>query len=240
MNDGHLVVSYHGCDITTRDDLVAGRVKPQSSRNKYDWLGPGFYVFEGDSQRAEAFAQAAAAAPERRLTARPIATPSVVGCIFSVQRCLDMTTRLGLVEFAAACSAFEKGYRESTNDSLPINRPANEGDTDVLLRHLDNAVFTFIHRSRDTPDGKVHYQAVRGAFRQGPEISLNSGFHRDSHIQIALRDFQCIVGWFLPTGERLLSDGDYASAKDALDRKKAAHSKPRRRMPVPSEAAPSP
>jgi hypothetical protein len=67
VNEGQLVVGYHGCDITTRDDLVAGRTAPQLSHNRYDWLGAGFYLFENDRERAEIFARTAAAAPERRL-----------------------------------------------------------------------------------------------------------------------------------------------------------------------------
>lgn len=46
MNDGHLLVAYHGCDVTTRDALIAGWGRPNASKNAYDWLGPGFYVFE--------------------------------------------------------------------------------------------------------------------------------------------------------------------------------------------------
>lgn len=101
MNDGHLQIGYHGCDVTVRDALVSGSLSPESSDNQYDWLGPGFYMFEGDADRALAFAEAAADQPQRRLTARPIATPAVVGCIFSVHRCLDMTTKAGRLEFAS-------------------------------------------------------------------------------------------------------------------------------------------
>ena len=234
MNDGHLVVAYHGCDITTRDDLVAGRTQPRSSQNKYDWLGPGFYVFEGDAQRAAAFAQAAADQPQRMLTAKPILRPAVVGCVLSIQRCLDMTTRLGLLEFERACRAFELGYTESTDERMPANAPAGDDDTDVLLRQLDNAVFTFIHKSRDQQHDSIHYQAVRGAFRQGPELSPNSGFHRDSHIQIAVRDPLCIRAWFLPAETQLMSEADYHAAKSALDALKNVSRKPKKRVPIGS------
>ncbi|WNH48230.1 MULTISPECIES: hypothetical protein [Stenotrophomonas] len=80
MNQGHLQVGYHGCDITVRDGLVSGTLIPEPSNNQHDWLGPGFYLFEGDADRALAFAEAAASEPFRRFTARPIATPAVVGC----------------------------------------------------------------------------------------------------------------------------------------------------------------
>jgi hypothetical protein len=109
MNDGHLQLGYHGCDVTVRDGLISGRLSPAPSGNQYDWLGPGFYLFEGDEERAMAFAEAAASQPLRRLTARPIATPAVVGCVFSVHRCLDMTTKAGRLEFENAYLNFQAG-----------------------------------------------------------------------------------------------------------------------------------
>jgi hypothetical protein len=49
MNSPSMVIAYHGCDITVRDDLVTGRIpRLDHSANKYDWLGRGAYFFEGD------------------------------------------------------------------------------------------------------------------------------------------------------------------------------------------------
>lgn len=228
MNDGHLVVGYHGCDITTRDKLVSARDALKSSKNRYDWLGPGFYFFEGDMERAFAFASASKDNPEKRFTAQPIATPAVVGCLLNIQRCLDMTTRSGLNLFEAALSALVTGLAE-TGAPVPANKKANEQDDDVLLRRLDNAVFTFIHENSEAGDSGIRYQAVRGAFRQGLALAPNSGFHRDSHIQIALRDPTCIVGWFLPPGQQLLAADDFAEAEQRLVGVKAAYKKPRKK-----------
>ena len=228
MNDGHLQVAYHGCDISVRDGLVSGKLKPNPSTNQYDWLGPGFYLFEGDQERASAFAEAAAQAPERKLTARPIATPAVVGCVFSVQRCLDMTTKAGRMEFENAYRAFQAGYGES-GQRMPVNTPADKDDQEILLRGLDRAVFSFIHTARLEAHGSEYFQAVRGAFRQGAEIAPNSGFHRDSHVQIAIRDLGCVKGWFLPPGSMQLSDANRAQAEARLATVRAANPKQRRR-----------
>lgn len=228
MMDGHLLVGYHGCDVTVRDGLVSGRLSPTPSNNQYDWLGPGFYLFEGDQERAAAFADAAAGEPARRLTAQPIATPAVVGCIFSVQRCLDMTTKAGRLEFENAYVQFQDSYQE-TGQALPVNQPAHEGDQETLLRALDRSVFLFIHAARRSRHGTEYFQAVRGAFRQGPEIAPSSGFHRDSHVQIALRDFSCVRGWFLPPGQRQLSESERTRAEERLVRVRELHQKPRRR-----------
>ncbi len=70
MSLSSALVAYHGCDVTTRDDLLAGRQNHLShSNNQYDWLGPGAYFFEGDVERALLFAQAAHDNPAKRYTA---------------------------------------------------------------------------------------------------------------------------------------------------------------------------
>lgn len=229
MSVRNLQIGYHGCDITVRDGLVSGRLQPAPSNNQYDWLGPGFYMFEDDEDRALAFASAAASEPLRRLTARPIATPSVVGCVYSVQRWLDMTTRAGCLEFESAHLQFQAGYLLSSMRS-PLNLPASAGDEEILLRALDRSVFQFIHATCRSRHGHEGYQAVRGAFRQGPEVAPNSGFHRDSHIQIALRDLSCVRGWFLPPGEEQLSQAELFEAQSALRKVKAAFPKARKRV----------
>jgi len=39
MNSSAALVVYHGCDVTTRDDLISGRLKHlNQSNNQYDWL----------------------------------------------------------------------------------------------------------------------------------------------------------------------------------------------------------
>lgn len=206
MNSGRLVVAYHGCDITTRDGLIAGRLQPRVSKNRYDWLGSGFYLFESDAERALAFARTAAENPERRFTARPIATPAVVGCVLAATSCLDMTTRQGRAEYVASLDQLTAAT-VAMGERMPANRSAFSGDEDILLRSLDRAVINNIHEN-----GPNSYQLVRGAFRQGNELSPNSGFHANSHIQLALLDLSCIVGWFLPSGAALLSPEEYARA----------------------------
>lgn len=230
MIDGHLMVGYHGCDVTVRDGLVSGQMSPKASTNQYDWLGPGFYMFEGDQERARSFAETAALQPHRQLTARPIATPSVVGCLFSVQRCLDMSTKAGRQEFEEAYIHLQAGFLLN-NEVPPVNLPAGNHDQDILLRGLDRAVFSFMHRRNERARAFDSYQAVRGSFRQGVEIAPNSGFHRDSHTQIALRDFSCIRGWFVPPGERMLSAEELTKATERYAQACAAHPKPRRRSP---------
>lgn len=229
MIEGRLLVAYHGCDITTRDDLVSGKLTHlDHSKNPYDWLGPGAYFFEGDVDRALMFANASHDNPAKMYTARPIGTPAVVGAVLRVQRWLDMTTQQGINEFTLAYPALLAGLAAS-GSSVPKNVAASDDDTDVILRKLDNAVFTFIHEIRENISStSPFFQAVRGAFYQGAEVAPKSGFRAGTHVQIALRDDSCVEGWFLPKGYQLLGKAEYDEA--VIRREQIARSrKPRRR-----------
>jgi hypothetical protein len=216
---GHLIIAYHGCDVTVRDDLVSRRLAHlDHSKNRYDWLGPGAYFFEDDYYRAFMFATASFENPDKRYTARPIATPAVVGAVLRVQHWLDMTSQEGLREFAKGYAGMCE-YFEQIEKTIPTNAPANDEDEVILLRQLDNAVFTYMH------DVQPGFQAVRGAFHQGEEIAPRSGFHKQTHIQLALRDNSCVVGWFLPEGAELLTEEKYDEAKQRLNAAKLKHKK---------------
>lgn len=231
MSGEATLIVYHGCDVTTRDDLVSGRIRHLNhSNNQYDWLGPGAYFFEGDLQRALLFAQASHANPAKRYTAKPIATPAVVGAILKVRHWLDMTTQDGIQEFSLAYQVMVGGL-QAGGLPVPANRPADENDTEVIYRALDNAVFTWLHEARasHTPPLQA-FQAVRAAFSQGEKIAPASGFHATTHIQIALRDNSCIVGWFLPIGAELLTEQQYLDAKNRLAAATRANKKPRMRV----------
>jgi len=217
VNNGHLLVAYHGCDVTVRDALVKGTLAHlDESKNRYDWLGPGVYFFEGDAQRALRFAQASRDNPAKVYTARPIATASVVGAILRVHTWLDMTTQDGLTEFSAAYDLMLRSM-ESEDVPPPTNEAASPDDTDILLRHLDKSVFNYIHQVRHEHNAPP-YQAVRAAFRQGKELAPRSGFHEGTHLQLALRDPSCVVGWFLPSGQRLYTDHRLKLAEGRLKR----------------------
>lgn len=57
----------------------------------------------------------------------------------------------------------------------------------------------------------------------------NSGFHRDSHVQIALRDTGCIKGWFLPPDTKQLSQPELTKAQTAMRLVRESTAKSRQR-----------
>lgn len=181
------------------------------------------------------FASASHNSPEKMYTARPIGTPAVVGSVLRVQHCLDMTTQVGINEFSMAYPGLLAGLAE-VGSPIPENLPAGDEDTDIILRKLDNAVFTFMHDVRANSVPRLPpFQAVRGAFHQGGEVAPKSGFHKATHVQIALRDNSCVEAWFLPKGQKLLSEQEYFDAKEKC-KAMVVNRKPRRR-PVKEASA---
>ena len=238
-------MAYHGCDVTTRDDLVSGSLKSLNlSENNYDWLGNGVYFYEADSTRALKYAKTSAKNLSQLLTAQAIGTPAVVGAILDVERWLDITTQFGISQFTEGLESL-KANIEAAGVNMPTNKPAFEGDQDSLHRALDRAVFENVHAMRkgkllealaadqvdiDLVLGCAEFQAVRGAFQQGGAIANGSAIHGDSHIQIALREPKCVLGWFLVPGDKLLSKEEYEEAKSALAAAKRAKTNLKRRV----------
>lgn len=240
---GQIVLAYHGCDVTVRDGLVRGELTPRISSNAYDWLGDGLYFFEGDHNRALKLAMFAHENPQHLLTRIPIATPAVVGAILDVDRWLDLTTQEGIANFTHAAQTVVNGSFDA-GTPVPKNKPAFDGDKDLLHRAFDKAACDMVHtfrkmlheRALDVKDtaaiiATAPYQAARGAFEQGEQVSEGSSICTDTHLQIAVRDLNCIKGWFLIPGQKLLSDDELQAAKqrqlDAIAQRR--DSKPRRR-----------
>lgn len=245
MSHANLVLAYHGCDITLRDDLVAGRTKIKPSKNGYDWLGTGIYLYEADPVRAMEHATMVVRYPERLLAKTPIATPAVVGVVLDVAVWLDMSTQRALNEFGAAAATCRAGF-ERAGTQAPTNRAAFEGDQDLLHRAFDKAAFDILHELRAkaleaaivsgetaTIAELLPYQAVRSAFTQGQRLAEGSGFYGKNHTQIAVLDEKCIRGYFIPAGhQQLLSNEDRSAANQRLEEVKVKARTLKRRVRV--------
>lgn len=68
---------------------------------------------------------------------------------------------------------------------------------DLLLRNLDCAVFETLHKFRSDNDEQP-YDSVRGVFWEGGELYPNAGFREKDHIQLCIRNPNCIKGFFYP------------------------------------------
>ena len=175
-----LLLGYHGCDARTAEKLISGQ-NFKASENEFDWLGTGAYFWEANPLRALEFAH-------EQKKRKKVDDPGVVGAVISLGLCLDLTTKSGL-------DAVKQSYRdyalivEAAEEELPKNSP------DFLRRNLDCAVINYMYEAARDTDSPL-FDSVRAVFIEGDPIYPDSGFHQKTHIQIAIRNPECIKGVF--------------------------------------------
>ncbi len=82
---------------------------------------------------------------------------------------------------------------------MPKNREANPEDNDLLRRELDCAVLNMMNTMMDKENSDmVYYHTVRGVFVEGEPVFKDSCIHEKTHVQVAVRNPSCIVGYFRP------------------------------------------
>jgi hypothetical protein len=180
------VVAYHGCDETVAQKLLAGEPF-ERSENDYDWLGRGVYFWEYGRARAMRFA-------DEQVQRGRIMRPTVVGALIQLGECFDLMDTRFTEELA---TAHELLVKLRADRDIPL--PQNAGKApDQKLRRLDCAVMNF-YLTWLEENTQVTYDTVRCGFVEGPPAFAGSGIHRESHVQIAVRNPACIVGVFRPT-----------------------------------------
>ncbi|MFZ1456976.1 MAG: hypothetical protein WAT46_13105 [Saprospiraceae bacterium] len=80
----NLMIGFHGCDESVRNNLVNQPDKVKSSQELYDWLGHGFYLWENNYERALLWAK-------DKKKRGSIVNPTVVGIVYQLNNCLDFT-----------------------------------------------------------------------------------------------------------------------------------------------------
>lgn len=184
------VLGFHGTDAATVKRVLNSRTANLApSSNNYDWLGNGTYFWENDPVRARSFIE------EKMRREGDARRPAVIGAVIDLGFCMNLFDWPALLELQAA-------HRDLVDDAkvLGFPLPINEGPTeDLLLRHLDKAVFDQVHFLRQQ-GGLSSYQTVRSPFLEGKPLYANTFFRLKTHIQIAVRDPSCIKGYFLPRG----------------------------------------
>ena len=171
--------------------MLAGNDTLSMSRNPYDWLGDGIYLFEDDWRHAVYFAQRARDNPARAYTRRPIRQHAVIGVALRIRLWLDMCTQEGIHEYVDAHTDLQ-----NSGTSLRVNRRSQDDDPDLILRPMDRQIINHIHALRRSR-GQPSYDAVRSHFVQGSPLLETAGFKRDTHVQLALRNQDCVLGYFM-------------------------------------------
>jgi len=185
-----LILGFHGTDEDVVTQVVSNTQDLKASKNKWDWLGHGVYFWEYSPYRAMEFARSAQRNPKSK-----IKRPAVLGAVLDLGHCLDL---LDYRNFEYLRDAFSALVNADTELSLPTNRNAkNAIREDFLLRELDCAVLETVHninRGLNLPP----FDSVRGAFWEGSPVYPTAGFKDKNHIQICIRNPNCVKGFFIP------------------------------------------
>lgn len=182
-NRNNILFAFHGCDEQIRNQLVSEKISFNASHNSYDWLGYGWYFWENNYNRALEWAEQAKVHPQNNK--QKITTPSVLGVVVNLGKCLDLTDSEYIKEIKPAYD-----YLSSVETSLPENKFG-------FLRYLDCAVIEAVHTIRNDL-GFSSYDSVRSTFWEGEEAYPGAGFRDKNHIQICIRNPNCIKALFIP------------------------------------------
>lgn len=186
-----LIIGFHGCDQSICDLVASGQTMLNPSKNGYDWLGHGIYFWENNNERALEFAN-------NPLCKRKIPRPAVLGAVIDLQNCLDLLDKKYLSHIKD--SYFELiSTLKNNGRKIPVNKPI-DGSTDLLIRELDCAVIENLHNIR-TERKLSAIDSVRGVFVERKELYPGSGFNEKNHIQVCIRNPNCIKGLFVPRME---------------------------------------
>jgi hypothetical protein len=188
-----IIYGFHGCDKSVAENVVNLKQPLKESINKYDWIGNGMYFWENSPSRALEFATHLMNNPGK--SKNPIKDPCVIGSVIHLGNCLDLLDyeKLNLLKFGYEIL---EATLKSSNKPLPTNKPIGNLQ-ELMLRELDCAVIETLHKVRK--DEKLSpFDSVRGVFWEGQELYPNAGFREKDHIQICIRNPNCIKGFFLP------------------------------------------
>lgn len=185
----NLVLGFHGCNCSTFKRVLYDQEPLKKSENSYDWLGHGIYFWEQNFARAQDWAQKRYGEDDAR----------VIGAVIDLGCCLNLTDsyassflKLGYDLLKVRCAVAEI--------EMPHNRPSIK-TRDVLLRDLDCAVIQQIHDYAHVMAAQgemLEFDSVRGVFIEGDPPYPDSEFREKTHIQLCVRNPNCIKGYFNP------------------------------------------
>lgn len=184
----NLIIGFHGCTEETYNKVILEGESLKSGVSKSDWLGRGLYFWEFNLARAWSWAETQA---EKHKT-----KPAVIGAIIDLGLCLNLTEEWCIKELSLSYEGYIR-LKKLVGEKIPANKDI-EVDGDELYRPLDYEVIEYLHNSRITANAQS-YDSVRGIFRvEGEQVYPTAGIRAKSHIQICIRNPNCIKGYFTP------------------------------------------
>lgn len=203
-NRNNLIIGFHGCDLSIRNSLLVRPSVIHKSEKPYDWLGHGIYFWENNLERAEQWAKDKANRGE-------IEKPAVIGAVLALDYCADFLDSKFINMIREYYDLMVESYK-ILGIKIPENKDIKEDlFTDKIIRHLDCTVIEFMHQkireqieadqtAKGFSDFKL-FDSVRGVFTEGGPAFPGAGIHLKNHIQICIRNMNCIKGFFIPRNE---------------------------------------
>lgn len=200
----NLIIGFHGCDEAVCQQLLNNPNEIRISTKPYDWLGNGFYLWENNIERAYEWAA-------RKEKKGIIKKAAVIGAVVNLNHCCDLLNKKYITMLDEYYQTMTQDYLQSGTPLPQNSAPAGTLLQDKVLRKLDCAVMEYMHGSiYNTHKNNIAqhgystlktFDSVRSAFIEGEPLYENAGFHHDTHIQICIRNPDCILGFFLPRYE---------------------------------------
>ena len=185
------LIGYHGCDRTIAEGVLSNKVHLKQSANSYDWLGPGIYFWVDSPERGYAWAVEQSSRRNSK-----VKSPYVIGAFIHPGLCLNLTD-YGVMGEIQTAYKYLKQFSDKAGSSLPKNKDPQDGI--FLMRHLDCAVMKTVHALREEAK-MMSYSTVYGVFEEGGILYEGSAFKEKTHVQLAVRDTDCILGYFRVPG----------------------------------------
>jgi len=197
----NLLLGFHGTDIETATKVIEGNNDLIPSMNTYDWLGHGIYFWENNEKRAWDFA-------EKIVKEGKI--PAVIGAVIDLGYCMDLIDSAYLEELQEDYSFFKEAIGDG---DMPQNKVTKSGE--VMKRDLDCAVIQYAHLINLKTEQPA-YDSVRGVFWEGDILYPGTTLREKNHIQICIRNSNCIKGYFWP---KMKTCGQIEDLRNELENK---------------------
>ncbi len=180
-----LVLGFHGCDRTIGESVINDPKNAlDSSTNPYDWLGHGMYFWENSVERAVRWAEKAKV--YKKGSNREIKDPFVLGAVIDLGRCLNLTDSEHSM-ILKECYVLLTKLCKTAGKPMPKNTKYKKDLDCVVINLVD-----FVTDNR----GLAKYDSVRAPYLEGKELYPGAEFQVDTHIQICVRNPNCIKGYF--------------------------------------------
>lgn len=158
------------------------------------------YFWENNLARAQKWAKEKESRGEIRKAA-------VLGAVLSLDRCFDLIDSKFTELLSTYYGSLNANY-QTLGLQLPQNRDIQKDVfKDKILRELDCTVIEYMHqeirKAREKDPEIQPFDSVRGLFTEGGPAFPGAGVQLKNHIQICIRNQNCIKGFFMPRKEIL-------------------------------------